>query len=80
MLAQVKKALDNPNEFLRDPNDKNSKKNMDNMRRVNKKLAKKKEIIDEKRRERNKMRNVQCLGCKKCKFTIDFLFAPFLFI
>lgn len=40
---------------------------MDEMRRVNKKLSKKKDVIDDKRKERNKARNVQCLACKKCK-------------
>lgn len=67
MLGKIKKALANPKELIRDPNQVVQRQKLDNMRRINKKLDKKKARLEEKRKERNKLRGVQCLLCKKCK-------------
>jgi hypothetical protein len=63
-LASLKKALSNP-DLIVDPKEKLMKAKKDRKRRIKKKIEKKKALISDKIKERQKMRKVNCLLCKK---------------
>lgn len=66
-LGKINKAIEDPQHFMKDPKGEKVKKDLDNMRRVTKKIEKKKLILLDKRRDRNRERSLLCLYCKKCK-------------
>ena len=69
-LAKLKKALDDPStpDFTRE--EIRNKANSDKLRRISKKIMKKKEIVEAKKREKNAQRRLNCLYCKKYGHTV----------
>ena len=65
LLTKLKKAKEDPVNISRNPDAQKSKKESDRLRRISKKLLKKKETLEAKRREKNKDRKKNCLFCKK---------------
>jgi hypothetical protein len=68
-LALLTKALKNPDTMIRDPEEGREKREKDRLRRKAKKILKSKEQRDDKRKEHNKLRRIQCLYCQKCWVT-----------
>ena len=64
-LAKLKKTLADPNTPDITPEQIKNKANSDKLRRISKKIMKKKELLDAKKREKNALRRVNCLFCKK---------------
>ena len=67
-VSFLKKALETPETKVVDPEIKKAKQLKDNMRRIPKKILKKKETIQMKKAEHNKLRRINCLYCHKCLF------------
>ena len=71
LVSKLKKAKTDPLNVTRNPEAKKSKGETDRLRRISKKLLKKKEEMETKRREKNKDRKKNCLFCKKFGHTIQ---------
>ena len=67
-LSKLSKALKDPNNLTINPIEKEIKISKDKARRAAKKIIKKKEVLEEKRKIRSKNRRINCLYCKKCFF------------
>ena len=65
-VSFLKKALENPESKVVDPEVKKAKKDKDKMRRIAKKILKRKEEVEKKKNEYNKKRRINCLYCHKC--------------